>query len=301
MRNKDPAAAEEIADILKSDPAALQETQNYLFALYRRSVADGNEMTSRSFKKHKAFMDAYGPVLDKFFTPAQATRIRELGGFADVVAQNGTKLKALEQAFQKSTGGQIERMSAENLVDRVFTKSFSNEMVRDVKRLASQFSPDVLKSWQAGVGNKLRERLFKDGMVDGAALDKLVTRDSDSMSKLVTLFGPQYRRDLETLHKGMQLARQTAPNVKLPNKNTFWTDMSRMTWAPPMTRAGREVSLLQNTRERALANKVYRALTDPEELSKLASRTARTMRMVRNITVGSTLYNNLGNEEDNVK
>lgn len=292
LRNKDPRAASEISEILDSDPEAKLAAQNYIFALYRKAVTMRSDRAKPIYDKHKEFMDQYGPVIREFFDPKQEARLNELGGFAETISKNTDNLKLLNAIWNKSYKGKIDRLTAEGLTDKVFTKSFSNEDVRNIAQIAGRYSPEVLASWRAGVADKLRERMFKDGLIDGAGLTKL-TGDMDTMLKLRTIFGPKYMQNLETLKKATDMVRQVPADINLPNKNTFWTDFARSTYAAPLSREGRIVSMFQNTRSRALANKIYRSLTDPEELGKLASRTRRTMERIMQINVGGTAYQNL--------
>jgi hypothetical protein len=287
LKNKDPAAAQEISEILGSDPNAKLAAQNYMFSLYRRMVTNNPERTSIVFKKHKAFMDNYGPVIDEFFEPSQRQRLRELGGFAETIAKNSENLKTINTLWNKSFKGKIDRMSAEALVDRVFTKSLSNDEVRNIASIAARYSPEVLNSWRAGVADKLRERLFKDGLVNGTALGKL-TGDLDTMLKLRTIFGPRYIKNLETLKEAGDIIRRVPADINLPNKNTFWTDVARAWYAPPLSREGRIVTMFQGTRGRSYANKIYRALSDPAELERLATRTERTIRNLTGINAAAT-------------
>ncbi len=292
LRNKDPKAASEIAEILDSDPEAKLAAQNYIFALYRKAVTMRSDRAKPVYDKHKEFMEQYGPVIREFFDPAQEAKLHEIGGFAESIAKNTENLKLMNSIWNRSYKGKIDRLTSEALTDRVFTKSFSNDDVRNIARIAERYSPDILASWRAGVADKLRERMFKDGMIDGAGLTKL-TGDMDTMLKLRTIFGPKYMQNLETLKKATDMVRRVPADINLPNKATFWTDFARSTYAAPMTREGRIVSMFQNTRSRALANKIYRALTDPAELNKLATRTQRTMERIMQINVGGTAYQNL--------
>lgn len=292
LRNKDPQAAEAIADILKSNPKAMNEAQNYLFALYRRSVATDAGRALPVYKNHQRFMENYGPILDKFFTPAQRDEIRQLGGLAKVINDNTKNLKLLETAWNKSFKGKVDNMSAEALVDGVFTKSLKNEDIRGIVSIAGRYSPDVLNSWKAGVADKMRERMFKDGLIDGTYLNRLMN-DHDTMGKVTTIFGQSYVNNLRTLKKAVDLSRRTPHDVKLPGKNTFWTDLARAVYAPPLSREGRAVSMFQNTRSRNLANQVYQALSDPAALEKMATRTRRTMQTVAGLTIGTTALQEL--------
>lgn len=287
MKRRDVSAAQEISEIMGADPNAKVQAQNYLMALYRKSVTKDAAGTVPVYAKHKKFMDEYGPVMDAFFDESQRTKIRELGGLAETIATNQTNLKALNAIWNKSYKGEIDRLSAEALVDRVFTKSFSNEKIRDIASIAGRYSPEVLKSWRAGVADKLRERIFKDGLIDGQGLTKIVD-DLDTKMKLRTIFGPGYIKNLETLKKAVDLSRHLPESINLPNKATFFTDVARATYGAPLTREGRLVSMFQNTRSRALANKIWRALSDPDELAKLASRTERTIKMIQGINLTTT-------------
>jgi hypothetical protein len=287
LRNKDPAAAREIADVLGSDPNAKVAAQNYLFAIYRKKVGQGSDKPLSLYQKHKAFMDDYGPVIDEFFDPAQQQKIRELGGFAETISANMKNLDELNSIWNKSYKGRIDRMSAEALVDRVFTKSFTTKDVTNIKNIAGRYSPEVLDHWKAGIADKLRERMFKEGLVDSNGLSRLMG-DHDALAKLNIIFGPRFVRSLDTLKSASDIVRRMPPDINLPSKNTVWTDLLRAFVFPPLSSGGRRITLFQNTRGRSYANKIYRALSDPSELERMATRITRTRDMMIGLNVGAT-------------
>jgi hypothetical protein len=301
LRNKDPDAAGEIAAAIKSNPEALSQAQNYLFALYRKRVAKDAEGLVPDYKKHVQFMNDYGPVIDKFFTPAQQTQIRELGGFSEAIQSNMTKLRELNSIWKKDFKGQLENFSAEGLVNKTLgPNGFSNDEVKKLVTVANAYGPDVMNPWRAGIAEKLRERIMTSGQdrIDGQALDNLLS-DKDAVLKLQTIFGPRYINSLETLQKGTQLARTTPRDIKAPTKNNWWSDTVRTTVAPPLSREGRLVSLGQNSRARAYVAKVSQALADPGELERLANTTRRTMLKVGFINSAGTVTQLKGEDDLN--
>jgi hypothetical protein len=290
MKNQDAAAAKEIAEIVKSNPDAMLATQQFLFAQYRRAV-DPKRAMIPNVQNHKKFMEKYGDVVKEFFTPEQAAKLDQLGEFADIIAGNTRTIKALNKVWAKDFAGRLKSFSAEDLTEAVNGK-FDVDEVRKLKTLANAYGPDVVKSWQAGVAQDLRQRIFKGDNIDPSRLQALVS-DGDRMRKLGVVFGPKYIQDLNTLNDAMKMITHISRNIDRFPKNTLFTDIARATIAPPLGREGRIVTLGQNNRARSFMNNVYQALNDPEYLSEMASRTARTMRTVAGVTTATTAYQKL--------
>jgi hypothetical protein len=285
LKNQDAAAAKEIADVVRSNPDAMVQTQQFLFAAYRRAV-DPKQALIPNVQGHRRFMEKYGPVVKEFFTPEQAAKLDQIGGFADVLAGNTATVKALNKTWAKEFHGRLKSFSAEDLTEAVNGK-FDVDEVRKLKILADAYGPDVTKSWKAGVAEDLKQRIFKGDNIDPSRLQALVS-DGDRMKKLSIVFGPKYINDLNVLNDAMKMITKISRDVDKFPKNTLFTDIARATYASPLSREGRVVSLGSNNRARAYMNDVWKALSDPDELSQLASRTARTMRILMGTTVAAT-------------
>jgi hypothetical protein len=290
LKNQDAAAAKEIADIIRSNPDAMLQTQQFLFAAYRRAV-DPKRGLVPDVNGHRRFMEKYGPVVREFFTPEQAAKLDQLGGFADVIAGNTAVVKALNNAWAKDFSGRLKSFSAEDLTEAVNGK-FDVDEVRKLKVLADAYGPGVSNAWRQGVAEDLRQRLFKGESIDPARLQALVS-DGDRMRKLSIVFGPKYISDLNTLNDAMKMITRMARDIDRFPKNTLFTDIARASYASPLSQGGRVVTLGQNNRARSYMNGVWRALSDPEELSSLATRTARTMRTMMGVNVASTAVQKL--------
>jgi hypothetical protein len=154
-----------------------------------------------------------------------------------------------------------------------------------------------VKHWKAGVAEDLRHRLFKGDVIDETRLKALVT-DYDQMAKLRELYGPSFQRNMETLNEAMGMIKKISNNVQAYPKNNLFTDIARMTYAPPLSAEGRIVSFGQNARARSFHKDIYKALEDPAELAKLASRAERTMLTLRKIAVGSAVGASLADQDE---
>jgi hypothetical protein len=296
LKNEDAGAAREIAEIVKSNPDALSEVQNLLFAVYRKGV-DPKGASVPSFEGHKKVMAKYGPIFKEFFTPEQAAQLDKLGGFAEVIAKNSARISALNRAWAKDFKGRLRSFSAEDLVEAVNSNKFSVDEVRKLSTIANAYGEDVVKSWKAGIAEDLRHRLFKGDHIDPARLQELVS-DPDKMIKLSSVFGMNYTRHLRTLNDGMKMITRISRDIEKFQKSTLFTDIARMWYAPPLSRAGRVVTLGQNNRSREYFNNVYKALSDPEYLAEMASRTERTMRAVTALNLAGTSATNLARDEE---
>ncbi len=291
LKNEDAGAAKEIADIVRGNPNAMSEAQNYLFAVYRRYV-DPKQGLVPNYQRHKAFMTKYGPIVKEFFSPEQQSKLDELGGFSETIFENARRIKALNNAWSRDFGGKLRSFDAENLVESVNSDRFSVDEVRKLLQYSNAYGDDVTKAWRAGIAEDLRQRMFKGDHIDPARLEALVG-DYDKMKKLSVVFGPRYAADLNILNDGMKMITRMGRDIEKFPKNTLFSDIARSTYAPQLTRAGKTVSLGINNRARSYMNKVYRALSDPEYLREMADRTAKTMRQMTGLSVASAAGYNL--------
>lgn len=291
VKNQDAGAAKELGGIVRSNPDAMLEVQNYLFAMYRRQVDPKGGMVPNA-ANHAKFMQNYGAVVKEFFTPEQAAQLNQLGGFADVISTNTMKIKALNRIWANDFKGRLKSMSSEDLVEAVNGK-FDVDEVRKLHTLATAYGEDVTKAWKAGVAEDLRGRLFKGGdHIDPRQLSDLVT-DYDRMKKLSILYGPGYIKSLNTLNDAMKMITRISRDIDRYPKNTLFTDIARMTYAPPLSQGGRVVTLGQNNRARSFYNRLWAALNDPAELSNLANRTSKTMQTMRALDIGTNTARSL--------
>lgn len=280
VKNNDFASATELADVLKSSPTAMNEARNYLWAQYRKTVSKDVEGLIPDYKKHKAFMDKYGDVVGAFFGPSERTTLDELGGFAATMRKSDRDLKLLDRAWKGQFKGKIENFDADELVDGVLTKKFNTKEVYDLRFIAERYAPEVKEHWRAGIAENLREKLFDGDYINKNGLDSLL-KDSDMVEKLNIVFGPQYGRSLRMLQEATDMIRQVPRNVALPSKNTGWTDLARVLYAPPLSREGVIVSAGQRSRSRNEALKIYNALTSSEALASMANRAETTVGRIK--------------------
>lgn len=295
--NRDPKAAKQISDILRTDPAAMVEAQNFLMALYRSQVAKDPNKLIPDYAKHKKFVENYGGVLREFFGDKQMDQLRQIGGMSEVIKKNTDNLKSLNSMWAKDFKGKIERLSSEELVNGVLADKFSIAEINKLKHIAGVYGPDVVEGWKAGVAEDVRRRIFDGDYIRPEGLQKLVD-DPNMLARLNAVFGASYSKSLQTLNEAAKLIRQSPRSQVLPSKNTGYSDAARVLYAPPLSREGVALSAGVRSRERQRSTKIYNALTSAEELARLTNRTKRTIRNLKIAQTTGVSVQALMSEED---
>lgn len=272
VASNDVDAAAQLASITKADPQANLATQNYLMAYYRNAVASDAEKLIPDLAKHKQFMLEHGQVYDQFFGPENTKRIRSLGGMAEVISKNTEALKLADATFKRTVGGKIARLSPDALVTGTLSNAGSRLSVQDVENLVKMkkvLGAEPIEAWRAGVAENLRAKLFDGDYIRPDAITNLLTKNLETVGKLEALYGKPFVNNLRKIDEAMKMVRSTERSVTLPKRNTIWSDIARVTYAPPLSREGVLVSAGIRSRAREFQNKLYDALSDPAELEKL--------------------------------
>jgi hypothetical protein len=275
FKSGDARAAAEMSDILGSNPEAKLQAQEFLVGLYRRYV-DPKHTLIPDTNRHKEFMRKYGDTIKQFFTKEQQDKIKTIGGLAEVVATARGKKDLLDRALLSRFKGKINNMSSEELVEAVTSGKFDLQEVRDLHTIARQYGQDVIDHWKSGISGDLRKRLMKDEKLDYNQVVKLVD-DYDQMAKYREVFGSSFSKNLEDLRDILKMIQPSQRNIHKYTKSSLLTDLVRFAYASPLTQAGRGVTLGQSARARSFHFKLAAALDDPAELSKLVSRSKRTL------------------------
>jgi hypothetical protein len=276
LKEKDLPSVRDFSDVVKAYPQAKDQVNQLLLAVYRRDYTQNGVPTAR---KHAKFLKDYGNVIGEFFNPQDRAKILSLGGLAEVVGTEYQTLRKFMPKLKGALGGEMETVGPEDVIERVLQNSWEPKQMRfAIDSLKDYpYRDQVLRSWKSGVTENLYKGLLdpKTGDINFDRVDKLLA--GKNKDKIALLFntaaskdGDKIVRGLEALRDGKRIVAQKSVGGLAPHMATALSDLARITYARPLSREGVMVSALQRSRRRAAPEAVYNALTNPDEMERLA-------------------------------
>lgn len=296
---KDDTAAKQFMDLTKGYPEAKQQAQQMLYALYRKAVI--NPLTGApSPKAHARFMRDYGNVTRQFFREEEPEILNRLGGMGTLIAQQEQQLKKVLPQVQKTLGGEFSSLNSVALAKNVLSDTMSPEKIRlTAKILRNNGQDDLVEEWKSSVLDQLGKNLIKDGQINSSALSKLLNgpqketlRSLLNSGTLGTGFknGDSYIKNLETLQEGLNMIRVQGKGAVESQSRGMMVRLARLFFGP-FSAEGRTVTFGQGSRTRAVPGEIYKAITDQNELAKLAKSVDKTMGQVKKASYLGALGN----------
>lgn len=282
---KDKQAAQELMDVVGKDPVANREVKNVMWSLYRSRVYN-NDIPSAEARRN--FEKEYGPLMDVFFGKSEKAKYATLGEVqarlieADEMARGANK-------FAKEAFG-FSDWKPEQFVNRIMTKGFSSEDAAKLAKAANKFN--ALEPIQTGVKNEIQSALFKNGIEDQMDLNKLNSLLKDRQG-LRIIMGNEFVSNLEKLNAAYPVLRRSVQGMgEVSVNSTFQKGMRAI--VRPMSREGNLLRFLSQLRGGNVDKKVYDALMDPHELTRLANQAQVAAMGAKAVTragaVGAALY-----------
>jgi len=279
--DKNGPAMQSLISLAKDSPELMNELRQVAFANYRKEVMkDGVNIDP---ELHRQYMDNYKDVIGQLFTGDQRNLLNKAGGFASLALSSQKKAAEAVTAWKSAMGGKLQKLdnfSLEGVVRGVFEHSSSPKAIQaedlyGLKGILDKYTPSGWKSLQAGVGEQIRRSIITDGRMNSQELDKMLANHGN---EITAVMGKGYVENLK-------LIKSAAEN--LDRGSTLYAgDLRSLAGSRdiqagvqvvegPLSRGGKLMNVGIARRQRAMATKIYDALTDPEELSQWAGYSAR--------------------------
>ncbi len=295
INSRDDSAAQAFSQLTKGYPQASLEAKNLLFAMYRRGVVDLKTGVP-SAKNHEKFMRDYGQVMRNFFDKSDWNTLNHIGGMGEVIARDSTAIRKVLPQIRQVFGSELESVNAPALIDwsvgRTMTPSKMRTGIAMLKKLPD--GDNLIGQWRSGVADAMAKKLVnKEGMINENAINTIL--NGPQKEGIEMLFNQGNRpggtamiRGLETLRDAARMIRETSKK-ELPSQQRGPLIRLLRLLVPQFGTESRMITFGQRTREAAVPSTIYRALTDPNEMTRLASQTNRLMRQIQLANISSSV------------
>lgn len=274
IKDKNGIASQQLASLSKGSPALQNELRKAAFADYRNNVIKNGEIDDAL---HKQYMERNFSTIAPLFSKADQQIIKKAGGYAAAVLKSEQNLAAANEVWKTAINGKLAKLDAyspEALVNVVFgggNKAFTPAELSAVKSIINKHAPEGgLDLWRAGVAEDVRRRISKNGVIDYNSLDKLLAKKE---SNIKAVMGEDYVNSLRTLKDATALLAEdelkSTGLAALSGSPRFTRGMKAV--VGPLSRESRAITFFSEERKQATAEKLYAALTDPEELKYWAN------------------------------
>src|SRR6185312_9955820 len=270
MSSNDEGQINQVLDLIKADPAAKDQLNQYMLAKYRAEVANDKGIPVPS--KHAQFMKNYGVFINNAFDPSQVAQINKLGGMAQVVKNEYLNLKSLVPKKADGSDGSIQSLNSNKLVTGLLSGSQSTETLDKALKTINKYPyADFAKEqWRASAADAIYNQLVKNGKFDPNALTSLIQGNNgqqlDVIEKLFNTAGKgagtKLKIALKNLQQGQSLIETPSFSGTNPTQMNLFQRSARAV-VGPFSEEGRMLTLLKQFRGVYNPAKIYRALTDP--------------------------------------
>ena len=256
---------DEIIDVLSEDPSKREVYSNSILSFYKDKVMDVGGNFNR--EAHKKFIKDYKGSLEKFFSPQEMQKIKNVDGLSDVVENIRFKNERLEKSLKQSSFGQIDSIDPEEM----FSKSFIVDKPVTLSRMMKVLRKDdtALKGYQNEVHNYMYKEITDNrGNFDFNKFSGFMKRNEKKMNK-VFQDQPEYLKDLKLFGEALERVSRKATGTPLTEGPQSLIDILRGAIFTPLTREGRAftggIKLYRKTIDKQLAN----IMLDPSNLKEL--------------------------------
>lgn len=268
IASRDVEAIRHLTAVMSDHPAGIATLQRTMLAYYENEVVrDGIPDATL----HRAFMRRNEEVVNEMFG-SQANRIKRLGEFERVVANTEQRLANFEKQIARRFSGRIQGVDPERVVEAIFNTTFSSKDARELMALAE--ASGFGQMYRKAVGDQMRRRFITPGNIRTDELERFV---GDEREKLVSIMGPQYVQDMETLlSMARVISRSSHANVAgRTGTETVIETIARPTVARPLSAEGVGLTKLLDFRGRARERAWAAIVSDPQALHAVILRANR--------------------------
>jgi len=274
IKDKNGIASNQLASLAKGSPALQNELRKVAFADYRNAVIKNGEIDDAL---HKKYMEDNFTTIAPLFSKADQAILKKAGGYAAVVLKSEQQLAQANEVWKTALNGKLAKLDAyspEAMVHVVFSggnKAFTPAELSGLKAIINKHAPEGgLDMWRAGVAEDVRRRISKNGVIDYNSLDTLLKKRE---ANIKAVMGEGYVNNLRTLKEATALMAEdelkSAGLAAMSGSPRFTRGMKAV--VGPLSRESRVITFFSEERKQATAEKLYAALTDPEELKYWAN------------------------------
>jgi hypothetical protein len=289
MYSKDRESVRQIADMIKGDPEAKNQLNQFLLAKYRNEAVNPNTGMP-TVAGHNRFMKNYGAVLDTFFNKEDLKNIYQMGGMARTIANEYKNLRTFLPRSFTDLQGNVESLNANKLITSLFTDSQSPETLsRAMKNMDKyEYKDNMYEQWRSAAADALYSRIVRNGQFDPDSLGRLIENNNGQQMKMLEkLFntdgqrgGTQLVKGLKTLQEASQLIRDPSMTAPAPDQTTIFSRAARA-FLGPFSEEGRWITFFKQQRVKENPVMIYQLLTDPSALREYTQQTAKTMNKIK--------------------
>jgi len=297
--------ADELYNVIKDYPDAMTAYKASINSEYKRQVFKNDKISKTA---HEKFLRDYDAPLKKFLSKSEYNQIKQLGGFQKILDDTINLRKNTTKALSNTFSGQLEKISAGELVNKIYKPNKIGEIL-ELKKILSK-DPEVYKAFQRSVLTDINERVKKIdnnlGMrvIDPRSFNNYLNGAGGERGYRVALreiFDADFIKNLDLLNQALKIEARKAPARSEGIIGSAFSDLIRarlgqFTLAGRLFTAGRRI--YKRAAERIMAN----ALLDPQslkeliELRKLKPNTTRTVAILSKL--GGSIFIDESNPEN---
>jgi hypothetical protein len=286
IQTRDSDAAQQFAKLTKGYPEAAEAAKQYLYALYRKAVVDPNTLTP-SAKLHQGFMRDYGHVIREFFDPKDYDTLNRIGGMGTVLAEQKMVLQQVLPRVKTLLGGELANINASNLATKTLAGNYDANMLGAATRMLRKLpdGDELVGQWQSATLQGLAQKLVKNGQIDQTALANVLNGSQRDVIKKLLDAGPiprgnSYLTDLQILQDATNMVRAQGKGKLEDQSRGLIVKLARLVFGQ-FTPEARVVTFGQGMRSRQVPGEIYKAITDPKEMDKLAGQAQKLMKQIQ--------------------
>tara|TARA_R100000655_G_scaffold11877_1_gene27493 strand:+ start:963 stop:3725 length:2763 start_codon:yes stop_codon:yes gene_type:complete len=263
--------ANEVYNVIKDSPDAMKAYRNSINDFYKTKVIKNGKINKNA---HESFLRDYDAPLKLFFNKTDYDKIAKLGGFQKAV-DDATKLREKTiKDISDSFAGKLDRLTPQELVDKIYKAKNINE-VRLLKKILAK-DPEVFAAFQKAVLTDLSESVLKTSdrlgmqVIDAMSFDKYLYGAGERGHNIVLreIFDKEFVNNLDLLNRALKISSRRQPPKGMGVFGSAFSDIIRarlgqFTFSGRLFTAGRRI--YAKAAERVMAN----ALLNPTSLREL--------------------------------
>lgn len=213
---------------------------------------------------HKKFIDQYGDVTKSLFSPENQSKIDDLGGISDALAQETKKVDVYLTSLRSGLSSKIEKTAPEDIVKKILDGKFDRSEVRKLGRVMDR--ANYKTQFVSALGTEIKDRIFRNGEFNLKSLDDLLYKKGGDIREFA---GDGYFKDLLKFERMVAMTHKPIATLgHTPEK--YWFIASRAI-VRPLSREG-----LVRTAARSINNLqrdqvLYEILSDPKKLKEFVN------------------------------
>lgn len=258
---------DEIISVLEENPANKELYGDAILSFYKENVLDAGGNFNR--KAHKKFIDEYKGSLEKFFSPQEMQKIKNIDGLTNVVENIKRKNENLENLLRKSSFGQIDSLDPEQMFEKSFVVDKPITLTRMMRVLKKD--DEALKAYQNQVHNFMYKKITDNR--GNFNFDKFKNFMKSNGKKFDKVFAnnPQYLKDLKTFEQALERTSREASGVPQRQVLQTFVDWLRGSVFGTFSKSGRIFSAAVRTFGAQMDKQMADIMLDPERLKTLMS------------------------------